>query len=58
MPPPFLRKKETVIGIIGQTQGVKIAIKPPNNPNKNITHSDLPPIGDSSPSCSAASSNL
>ena len=36
MPPPFLRKKETVIGIIGQTQGVKIAIKPPRRPRRKI----------------------
>ena len=30
-----LVKKETVTGIIGNTQGVMSAISPPNNPNKN-----------------------
>ena len=35
-----LRKNETVIGIIGQTHGVKIANNPPNNPNRNISHNE------------------
>ena len=39
-PPPFLRKKLTVIGMIGHTHGVKIANNPPNNPNKKINHSE------------------
>ena len=33
-----LRKKLTVIGIIGQTQGVNRAIKPPRNPAKKINN--------------------
>ena len=36
-----LRKNDTVIGIIGHTHGVKIAIKPPNNPSTNIHQIDL-----------------
>ena len=46
-----MRKKETVIGIIGQTQGVKMAIKPPNKPNrKRISNERSVPelIGDAS----------
>ena len=35
--PPRLMKKLTVIGIIGQTQGVKIASSPPASPMMN-TH--------------------
>jgi hypothetical protein len=31
----FLVKKETVSGIIGNTQGVSSAINPPKNPIKN-----------------------
>ena len=33
---PFLVKKETVNGIMGNTQGVSRAMKPPISPNKKI----------------------
>ena len=36
LPPPFLRKNDTVIGIIGHTQGVKMASKPPRKPRMKI----------------------
>ena len=39
--PPFLVKKLTVKGIIGNTQGVKRANNPPRNPNPKIFHSEL-----------------
>ena len=42
-PPPFFRKKLTVIGIIGHTQGVKIANNPPKRPNKNIRRRSATP---------------
>ena len=47
-PPPFLRKNETVIGIIGHTQGVKMARRPPNRPNMNISHNErsVPELND------------
>ena len=32
----FLVKKVTVTGIIGKTQGVSNAIRPPSNPKKKI----------------------
>src|SRR5574344_510644 len=34
------KKKDTVIGMMGHTQGVKIARKPPSKPSKNIVHKD------------------
>ena len=43
-PPPFFKKKLTVIGIIGHTQGVKIASSPPNSPSRKINHNDLSPF--------------
>ena len=46
-------KNETVIGMIGHTQGVKIAIKPPSKPIRNTIHRLLP-ASDSLPSSSAA----
>ena len=36
----LLVKKVTVIGIIGNTQGVSNAIKPPPKPFKNMTHQE------------------
>ena len=36
--PLFLRKKLTVIGIIGHTQGVSSASRPPPKPQMKITH--------------------
>ena len=42
LPPPFFKKNDTVIGMIGHTQGVNIASNPPNKPNTNISHNDLP----------------
>ena len=39
-PPPFFRKNETVIGIIGHTQGVKMANKPPKMPNINMSNNE------------------
>ena len=39
--PPFLVKKLTVKGIIGNTQGVKRANKPPRNPKPKIFHNEL-----------------
>ena len=33
---PFFKKKDTVIGIIGQTHGVIIATKPPKKPIQKI----------------------
>ena len=33
---PRLMKKLTVIGMMGHTQGVRIATKPPKRPNKNM----------------------
>ena len=35
------RKKLTVIGIIGQTQGVNKAIKPPKKPAKKMNNQDV-----------------
>ena len=37
-----LRKKETVMGMMGHTQGVNRARKPPNKPSKRIIHHDKP----------------
>ena len=37
----FLVKKLTVKGIIGKTQGVKSAKRPPKNPNPKIRHKEL-----------------
>ena len=37
-PPPFLRKKLTVIGMIGHTHGVRRAMRPPRKPRKKIDH--------------------
>ena len=36
-PPPFFKKKETVIGIIGHTQGVKMARRPPKRPKRKMS---------------------
>jgi len=36
-------KKLTVIGIIGQTQGVSKAKNPPSKPARKISHSDVAP---------------
>ena len=33
-PPPFFRKKLTVIGMIGHTQGVSKAMSPPRKPRR------------------------
>jgi hypothetical protein len=33
-PPPFFRKKLTVIGMIGHTQGVSRAMSPPRKPRR------------------------
>src|SRR5574344_551075 len=47
---PLFRKKETVIGIMGQTQGVTSATNPPSKPNKKISQREesevllLPPL--------------
>ena len=46
-------KNETVMGMIGHTQGVKIAIKPPSKPIRNTIHRLLP-ASDLFPSSSAA----
>ena len=35
-------KKETVKGIIGNTQGVSNANRPPTNPKRNILNKELP----------------
>ena len=40
-PPPFFKKKLTVIGMIGHTHGVKIANSPPKKPRIKIQRSDL-----------------
>ena len=40
LPPPFLRKNDTVIGMIGHTQGVKMANRPPRKPKMKIHMSD------------------
>ena len=45
----FLVKNDTVKGIIGKTQGVSNAIKPPNKPKKNIFHKLLPSVGGATP---------
>ena len=37
---PRFIKKLTVIGMIGHTQGVRTAIKPPINPKRKIVHRD------------------
>ena len=42
--PDCFVKKETVSGIIGKTQGVSKAIKPPNTPNKKIPQRLLPSV--------------
>ena len=39
----LFRKKLTVMGIIGQTQGVNNAKKPPANPAKKINHKEISP---------------
>ena len=39
--PPFLVKKLTVNGIIGNTQGVSNASNPPKKPNPKILQSEL-----------------
>ena len=36
LPPPFFKKNDTVIGIIGHTQGVKMASNPPRKPRTKI----------------------
>src|SRR5690606_23704817 len=42
--PPFLVKKLTVSGTIGNIQGIKNAAKPPSNPAKKIAHSVCLPL--------------
>src|SRR6478672_6579577 len=42
IPPRWLRKNETVIGIIGNTQGVKIAASP--SPKAVIRNAGRPPV--------------
>ncbi len=42
--PDRWRKKLTVIGMIGQTHGVKSAMIPPRSPMRNMYHSDLPSV--------------
>ena len=37
-PPPFFRKKLTVIGMIGHTQGVSRAMSPPRKPRRKSDH--------------------
>ena len=47
----FLRKKLTVIGINGHTQGVRSAINPPPKPRMKMYHHGAEPISEfSSPS--------
>ena len=46
-------KNETVIGMIGHTQGVKIAIKPPSKPIKNTIQRLLPASDSFFPSSAA-----
>ena len=40
----FFKKKLTVSGIIGHTQGVNRASRPPRNPQINMLHSDDPDV--------------
>ena len=42
IPPRWFRKNETVIGIIGKTQGVKIAARP--SPKAVIRNAGRPPV--------------
>ena len=51
---PFLRKKETVMGIIGHTQGVTSATRPPKSPKRKICHRDVSDVSLSVPSSKAA----
>ena len=37
---PDFRKYDTVIGIIGKTQGVSMAINPPANASQKNSHND------------------
>ena len=39
--PERLRKKLTVIGMMGHTQGVTSATSPPSSPNRKIFHNGL-----------------
>ena len=38
----FLRKKLTVSGIMGHTQGVSRAMRPPKKQAKKMSHNELP----------------
>ena len=49
---PFLRKKLTVIGIIGHTQGVNRATRPPRKQVKNMYQSEPCEMGASEPASS------
>ena len=52
---PFV-KKLTVNGIIGKTQGVSRAMRPPKNPSRNMVMKPFPatePLTTSSPHCVA-----
>ena len=40
---PFFKKKETVIGMIGHTQGVIIATKPPKKPIQKTNQRESSP---------------
>ena len=44
-PPPFFRKKLTVIGMMGHTQGVRMATKPPSSPNRNMVQRAVGSVG-------------
>ena len=49
LPPPFFRKKLTVIGMIGHTQGVSRAMSPPRKPRRKTDHRLAAPNPDPSP---------
>ena len=45
-----LRKKLTVMGMMGHTHGVNNATSPPSRPSRKIYHSERPPLAPSVPS--------
>ena len=52
---PLLRKKDTVIGMIGHTQGVTNATKPPNSPKRKICQREVLDVSLLPPSSKAES---
>ena len=52
---PRLRKKDTVMGMMGHTQGVTNAIRPPTNPKRKICHREVLEVSLLPPSSKAES---